>query len=220
LNAIATDDAPDREGLSSQADDVADLEPERGDEFRLDQDAVADEEVVRIRPAVSEFQAAIKRESAVNRADLDEAHGPVLPAGPRHRLRLDDVGSGRLEAGSDCDLHGRALALRPGPRRLDHDIGSHEHARLPRQGEAYVLDDAPEHDDGRHAERDAQEEEQQPHPGRSRLAPRHAENEKTGGHAGVWRPSDTMRPSRSAIVWPASVARAGSWVTSTSVLAC
>src|SRR5262249_18462156 len=133
-----------------------------------------------------------------------------------------------------------ANVWRPRTAALNEHVGSNRAARLAHQSGPHTLDDRSERHDGGDANRDANEEEQQPPPGRSKLASDHLENE---GHdraagsaisvAGIRDPGsgirgagsairfvvfDTTRPSRSAIAMCATRARSGSWVTSTSVV--
>ncbi len=218
LHAVARDDAANDERTSGQAHRVAHRHAQRRQELRLDDRALAGEQRVRVHGAAPELQRAVERERGLDAADLDQPHRAGVPgrsgaaaivcvSTTSVRPRTSGPARAVLRRARTSVVNGRVdCTVMSAPTRLP---------RLPRERRPHVLHDAAEHDDGGHAERDAEEEEHQPAPRRARLAPRHADGEPdAGARHGA---GSTTRPSRSAIFSSASAASSTSCVTRTSV---
>ena len=99
----------------------------------------------------------------------------------------------------------------------DDGVGGDQGPRLAGEGLPDAVDHRPQRDDGRDADRDAQEEEQQAPPRRAHLADDHPQDEGHRPAPAATASSLTERPSRSTSRASATAATFRSCVTMTSV---
>ena len=183
------------------------LTPKRRQQLRTDERAVVLEERVRVGlPALerracrrAETPACTARSSTIRATCRDSSAGRAIVgvsivSGARRRAASASALIDRLRASSG--VQSRVV------RRITSAAMSARASRV--EDAADALDHRPERDDRRDADRDADEEEQQPPPRGARLAHRHAQDEhhaRTGSLAS--RPAapsptcSTTRPSRS-----------------------
>ena len=153
-------------------------EPERGQHLRTDERALVLEERVRIGLSALEHHAAVQRKRGFHGFELDHPRNrPGLVRRPHHRGRRN-----RFRAGDGLRLRQPTVDQRLGLRRqiairVDDDVRGDERLRFPAEDLPHVLNHRAQRDDRRHADGDADEEEQQPAPGGPRFANRHLQDE-------------------------------------------
>ena len=161
---LRDDDAANGEPFRSDRQRVADLDVQLRQQLRTHEHAEVLEQRVTVGPIVGELHPAVVRERPLDRAKLHHPGASIGAIGrTRHGRQLDRsgaLGARRVETLIDLRDQFRLQGLIAG----DDRVGRDERTRLAGKRVADALDDRSQRDDGADADRDADEEKQQPVP--------------------------------------------------------
>ncbi len=190
------------------------LMPELRQQLRSDQRAAVLDERVRIRLAV------LQREGAVER--ISRLHTPQLHH-PRDRVALSRRAPSSRSRSIRCEppparpavCCSRSVAdfRRPRTAALNEHVGGDGRAGFAHQAGSQALNDRAQRHDRRDANRHADEEEQQPPPGRAQLARDHLQDEAHDTNRGIRDPADSASSGRSELAEGVRIRRHGATVS-------
>ena len=127
---LLLDDAADRERAAADQEAVADPDAKLRQKLGANQGAEVPHQIVGVRRAALQDDAAVERKAGLDAAQLDHPRDRRAPISAHHRRRLDRLLPIENRRAREPLLERRADLRRPGAVALHEDIGRNRRARL------------------------------------------------------------------------------------------